>query len=747
MNIQLTFFSLGSLIVCIFTAVLASFLFKIRDRSSSSTYLGLSFLFFSIHASSFVLAYSVNHPIAAYHRWLVLFVIPGFLCMGQFFYNYPSPIHKRSSQIFFITQLVLWFILLGYYINSTLGLDPIFDRSEQIWTFPNAKENKVLGFCILIFSFVMLTTGIWRSIQNQGMYRRVTIYFIIFFSFLIFPPVIANSLTRAGIIMRSDFLSVYTFCMTIGSFIILVLYINTTKDRTNFLNRITGICLGTFWLLFYSVILISVEKFELLFDERNLAISQSIVHNRKLSEDSVYLIKYSDNSPLTNAFQYVELDSKLELEFFESLLNSDSTNPLTQAKIFDSSRLLRLDHNGNPSVLAYRVKNSSSKEIYEVGYPYIKYRDFLHERILPYILILFASLIIVLIGFRWFFKGAIWIPLKNLLSGIDKVNSGDMGIQVPVRIYDEIGYLTSSFNGMISSIREAKTALSVYAETLEEQVKERTHQLTQSLNQQQGDYFLTSLLLKPFLTANIQTDKVHLEFLTQQMKKFQFKNQTHEIGGDLSMATNLKIGSSNCIVFINADAMGKSIQGAGGALVLGSLFGSIINRTQIYKNQLSNITPDRWIKTTFLEIAKVFDIFQGSMLVTAILGVIDEDSGKLYMVNAEHPNPVIYRNGKARFLEFNHLYRRLGMHFDATSPFLVKTFQLVSGDMIFIGSDGKDDLEIGNTNDGIRVINDGEEVFLEHVEKSKGDLDEIYGSIKSFGNITDDLSIVRIKYI
>jgi hypothetical protein len=84
--------------------------------------------------------------------------------------------------------------------------------------------------------------------------------------------------------------------------------------------------------------------------------------------------------------------------------------------------------------------------------------------------------------------------------------------------------------------------------TLEKKVEDRTRELTESLKkvnelkvQQDGDYFLTSLLIKPLGRNFAQSDTVNIEFLTKQKKKFEFKNRHHEIGGDLSAAHNITL--------------------------------------------------------------------------------------------------------------------------------------------------------------------------------------------------------------
>ena len=52
-------------------------------------------------------------------------------------------------------------------------------------------------------------------------------------------------------------------------------------------------------------------------------------------------------------------------------------------------------------------------------------------------------------------------------------------------------------------------------------------------------------------------------------------------------------------VFLNADAMGKSMQGAGGALVAGAVFNSIIERTMLSPT-VQNQYPERWLKNSFV---------------------------------------------------------------------------------------------------------------------------------------------------
>ena len=52
-------------------------------------------------------------------------------------------------------------------------------------------------------------------------------------------------------------------------------------------------------------------------------------------------------------------------------------------------------------------------------------------------------------------------------------------------------------------------------------------------------------------------------------------------------------------------------KGAGGALILGSVFGAIIERTRSTKIMQMQ-SPERWIKSAFIELLQNFETFDGS---------------------------------------------------------------------------------------------------------------------------------------
>jgi signal transduction histidine kinase/class 3 adenylate cyclase len=80
---------------------------------------------------------------------------------------------------------------------------------------------------------------------------------------------------------------------------------------------------------------------------------------------------------------------------------------------------------------------------------------YLHQRMLPVgFLVLIASLLVV-IGIPRFYRVNLLRPLNRLVAGMEQVNSGDLEVNLPVRFSDEIGFVTQSFNGMVTSIKQA----------------------------------------------------------------------------------------------------------------------------------------------------------------------------------------------------------------------------------------------------------------------------------------------------
>ncbi|MCS7204160.1 MAG: SpoIIE family protein phosphatase [Leptospiraceae bacterium] len=378
------------------------------------------------------------------------------------------------------------------------------------------------------------------------------------------------------------------------------------------------------------------------------------------------------------------------------------------------------------------------------SYHYLeKFRIFLY---------IFSLILLGVIGgfYFLFLRYTFIIPIKNIIKGIKKVNQGDYYTRIAITSKDELGYIASTLNRMLSSIRKKNKELQNYAKKLHEMVENQTKKLKDTIEEihrlkeiQDGDYYLTYLLLKELGTFQIKEKNIQVEYLLKQKKEFSFRGKKGEIGGDLCMARTIYLKERPYLFFLNADSMGKSLQGAAGGLIIGSVLESIIDRT-IHAFIFKNYSPERWLKNTYRELKHIFDSFRGSMGATMIMGLIDHLSGTIYFINAEHPYAIVYRNGKAFFIENATHLPRLGVDtpLDVSNDFTtIKIFKLKDQDTLFVGSDGKDDIKFSNGE-----INSEPELFLKVIEAQSGNIKKIYEHLQEQGEIVDDISILKITY-
>lgn len=273
---------------------------------------------------------------------------------------------------------------------------------------------------------------------------------------------------------------------------------------------------------------------------------------------------------------------------------------------------------------------------------------------------------------------------------------------------------------------------------------EKMDMISNLKSQQDGDYFLTSLVLQPLSLNLAKSNSVNIEFFTSQKKKFVFKTWRQEIGGDISVSNVITLKGRSYAVFVNADAMGKSLQGAGGAIVFGAVFHAMVQRTKMME-VLQNQYPERWLKNAVIELQKTFESFDGAMMISMVIGLIDEELGLVYYINAEHPFPVLYRDGKAAFIDSQIYFRKVGM-LELRSKLFVSLFQMHSGDAIILGSDGREDLMVFDPAINAKGMVEDENFFLEKVERGKGKLEGIVTALQESGDIIDDLSLVKITF-
>lgn len=304
----------------------------------------------------------------------------------------------------------------------------------------------------------------------------------------------------------------------------------------------------------------------------------------------------------------------------------------------------------------------------------------------------------------------------------------------------------------LEKVEVLNNELETLNENLEQKVLTRTEKIKKSLDavkrikkKQDADYFLTSLLTDPLKVNTASGEKVNVEFYIEEMKKFHYYKWKKEIGGDFCFADSITLQNKKYTFFVNADAMGKSLQGAGGILVLGSILKSAIARNQTSKDDQA-VASDEWMRRLIIQLQNVFEGFDGSMLVSMIMGLINEQTYSLLLFNGGHPQTILYRDGIPQFIEENVSFQKMiGSIDNIQNKLIIEEIALKPGDVLIGGSDGRDDYITSYDSENYPIINEDKTKILKLVHQSKGNLRPLVGLIKNEGSATDDLSLIRIQ--
>lgn len=349
-------------------------------------------------------------------------------------------------------------------------------------------------------------------------------------------------------------------------------------------------------------------------------------------------------------------------------------------------------------------------------------------------------------------------PITSLVEGVKRYSKGDLDYKVDIRVRDELATLGTAFNDMADQIATKIKEIEHHRDTLEIKVQERTSELRTALTdvsrlkeQQDADYYLTTFLFKPLCINRNSSEYITTEFFLKQKKEFSFRDKKGEIGGDICITANLLFresdGTVNRYLFAtNADAMGKSIQGAGGAIVYGTAINTII-ASSTANNRVLETSPREWLMRMYRELHNIFLSFDGSMLVSGVFMLLNEHNGNAYYINAEHPWTILFRDNKPEFIEQDLMLRKLGADIPGHT-LTVKEFSFRPGDVLFLASDGRDDIVLKEAENGQnRIINEDEKAILDIILQGSGSLQKTVETLQSTGGFSDDLSIIRIEVI
>ena len=500
-NFHASFFTAGALTPAVLHLFLAFlFLKSLPERSRSSLHLGLMFLLLALFNFGYFIAAGFDLPLAACHRWITV----GTILAGQAHFNMfvlylREESRPRFGRLFLFAQYAFALAVFAVFFFATIGAEKIYHFDGHYWDFNADAISRVIGIIILLFVLMGVGLTYWKYSTIKLEARRPILMMGIAYLLGTLAPSITNILSRTGHLDREIYQVTWNLFTIVGFFLLAVLYINFTRDRTSFMAKITGISLVTLLTVFQLMSFFSFQDQERSYDEIRSAHARLFAERRRAPEgalksslnsasnggpeEALYLIAFSPGDDAARViFASAERYRNIDLNRFKDDYRKAAraaradARPSTTAHANEASKR-HYRRNGQDRFISYIHLDEMTGAVYEVGFPYLHYRQHMHGLGLELLVMLTFIMIVVLVGFRFFFQDALEKPLNKLMEGLWEVGAGNLDIELPVKVEDEIGYLARNFNNMVRTIRETKQEVDERARNLEQKVAERTRDI------------------------------------------------------------------------------------------------------------------------------------------------------------------------------------------------------------------------------------------------------------------------------
>lgn len=566
-------FSLGSLIAVVFFVLTAIYMLTIKDKSAATFHLGVGYTLMAVFNGAYFIASTVHHPLAAFHRWItvstILLVI---VHIDAFYFYYATDKYRKAARIFMRASygVALAFTLL--FMVTTATADKVFLFSAHTWDFDADRISEIFSLVIILYIAINFILCMWRFITQKTKERWVVLFMGVTFFCATLVPAVANTMSRDGVLDRDVFQNAWVLFNVLGFFILLIIYVNNTKDRITFIATLIGICLVTILTMLQFLSFYSLRERDQSFDEIHKKASRLAASGERRDSDSVYVVSYLpgkdafekgwgkapvDAGPikqeLINTFileeishmdgagfsgelneilaqggiyfegyrrsiaeqvkraggngsnreelnAYIDKLGKQVLQrankirkipdngfgpglekfmdikddpcraFMEAVRENTADSGLEGGDLKREalkylapmkkagSRVYRAGTAGELFIEYFTIDRGGGR-IYATGFNYRDFRAYMHPSVVNIMIIMLVLLVVVRFGFQFFFSGILINPLRKLSQGVHEVNKGNFAISIPVKVEDEIGYITHSFNNMVASIQKMVEAI------------------------------------------------------------------------------------------------------------------------------------------------------------------------------------------------------------------------------------------------------------------------------------------------
>ena len=274
--------AIGALTVVLLAGLVGAFLFTIRPAKVATRMLAVVFAFVALLNVGYVVGQSVFHPAGAWHRLITIFsvnvVIPFFIA---FILNFGGDAHARLTRWVLIVGTAIPFAMAFAFGILAYQAGATYDFTAVSWDFESRAPNVAIAVVIAFGVLAFLGFAVLRASELDRRNRYVLLSMALSFLAASLVPSITNILSRSGQIPRGAHQTLAAGCFMIGLFLIIIIYINTTTERTTFMAKIVGVSVVTYLLLFQFISMFALEDQERAYDgARNRDVSLQLAKRR-----------------------------------------------------------------------------------------------------------------------------------------------------------------------------------------------------------------------------------------------------------------------------------------------------------------------------------------------------------------------------------------------------------------------------------------------------------------------------------
>ncbi len=329
--IYFDFFSIGALIPSLLTGLLGYFFITMKNKSKASLHLGVAMSISSFFYFAYFVSASVYHPLTAFHRWFtVVTVVLQIFNFALAFFSFPDVRFLKFRKFFIPMIYILSALVIAFFFKESYHAEKVFVFAGHYWDFDAEKSSKVVSLVVILLIFFILFAGITRGIVNRGIERWAALSMGIVFFISLLIPGITNVLSRDGLLDRGTYQLTQNLSSVAGVFIIVMIFLNVTKDRSSFMSKILIVTVTTLLVMVQGFTYYSLQDLEKSFDSLMRSETKLSIKSDIYPDDMEYMVSYSFKDGTVTS-KYLKSYNSLTLNFQEN--NQEFYNTLIYEKI------------------------------------------------------------------------------------------------------------------------------------------------------------------------------------------------------------------------------------------------------------------------------------------------------------------------------------------------------------------------------------------------------------------------------